>query len=73
MKLALRILSILGLFVVVGIGTFRAVLEHSVHHAGSYLPEARLGAMMAGLFAGGIAATILTLVLFLRPSGGAEQ
>ncbi len=59
MKLALRTLLLLAVFIGVGLLTYHAVLNHSAQQAGAYLPATRLAAMMAGLFAGG-AATVLT-------------
>jgi len=59
MKLALRALLLLAVFLGIGLLTYQTVLTHSAQRAGAYLPETRLAAMMAGLFAGG-AATVLT-------------
>jgi hypothetical protein len=59
MKLALRVLMLLTVFAGISLFTYRAVLAHAAQNAGVYLPETRLAAMMAGLFAGG-AATVLT-------------
>lgn len=59
MKLALRTLMLLLVFAGVGLFSYHAVLTHGARQAGAYLPETRLAAMMAALFAGG-AATVLT-------------
>jgi hypothetical protein len=63
MKLALRVLMLLIVFAGVGLFTCQAVLHHSAQHAGAYLPETRLAAMMAGLFAGGAAAVLTGIAL----------
>ncbi len=65
MKLALRALLLLAVFVGVGGVTYHAVLTHSAQLAGAYLPEARLAAMMGGLFAGGAAAVLSGIGLAL--------
>jgi len=59
MKIALRVLLLIVVFAGVGVLSYRAVLAHGAQQAGAYLPETRLAAMMAGLFAGG-AATVIT-------------
>jgi ABC-type enterochelin transport system permease subunit len=64
MKLALSTLLLVSVFAGVGVFTAHAVLAHSAQHADVYLPETRLAAMMAGLFAGG-AATVLAGIALL--------
>lgn len=63
MKLALRALLLLAVFLGIGLLTYRAVLAYSAQRAGAYLPETRLAAMMAGLFAGGAAAVLTGIAL----------
>jgi hypothetical protein len=65
MKLALRILLLLAIFLGAGGLTDHAVLAHSAQHAGVYLPETRLAAMMAGLFAGGAATSLTGIAMAL--------
>jgi len=65
MKLVARALLLLAVFVGVGLMTYQAVLAHSAQHAGVYLPETRLAAMMAGLFAGGGATVVAGIALAL--------
>jgi hypothetical protein len=72
MKLALRISSVVVVFVGVWVATYRALMHHAAERAGAYVAEVRMGSLMGGLFAGGLAATLLLLALFLRPSGRAE-
>jgi len=64
MKMALRVLIVLAVFVGVGWFAFHAVLAHTAVRTSGYAPEARLGAYAAGLFAGG-AAAVLTLITLL--------
>jgi hypothetical protein len=65
MKLALSALLLVTVFAGVGVLTAHAVLAHSAQRAGVYLPETRLAAMMAGLFAGGGAAVIAGIALLI--------
>ncbi len=65
MKLALRVLLLLAVFAGIGLLTYQAVLGHSAQRAGAYLPETRLAAMMAGLFAGGAATVLAGLATLL--------
>ena len=62
MKSAWKVVVVLAAFVGVGWLTTRLVIEHAVA-AGAYEPEVRLAGMMAGLFAGGAAATLTILAV----------
>jgi hypothetical protein len=52
-------------FVATGWLAARAVLHHAAS-GGAFEPQVRLAAAMAGLFAGGIAATLVLLAITLR-------
>jgi hypothetical protein len=64
MRIAVRALIVLAVFVGVGVLTAHLVLEHHAD-AGSYQPQVRLAADMAGLFGGG-AAALITLIVVVR-------
>jgi hypothetical protein len=65
MRLALTIVFVAGVFVGVGVLTAHLVLAHHAN-AGAYEPQVRLGADMAGLFAGGAAALLTLIAVLLR-------
>ena len=58
MRVAVRVLVLVGVFAGVGWLTARAVMGH-VAGAGAMQPEVRLSGAMAGLFAGGAAALLV--------------
>jgi hypothetical protein len=64
MRLALRVLVLLVVFLGVGLLTAHGV----VHHASAATPvaEVRLSAAMAGLFAGGAAAVLVGIAMVWR-------
>jgi hypothetical protein len=64
MRLALRVLLLLAVFLGVGWPAVRGVL----HHASVTTPvaEVRLSAAMAGLFAGGAAAVLVGIAMLWR-------
>lgn len=67
MRIAVRALIVLAVFVGVGVLTAHLVLAHHAN-AGAYEPQVKLGADMAGLFAGGIAA-LVAIVVVVRVRG----
>ncbi len=64
MRVALRSLIVLAVFVGVGVLTAHLVLARHAN-AGAYQPMVKLGADMAGLFAGG-AAALLAIIAVVR-------
>jgi len=62
MRFLWRVVLVLVVFVGVGRITSQIVGRHATQ-AGAYEPEVRLGAAMAGLFAGGFAATVVGIVV----------
>ena len=67
MRLAWRLAVAAAVFVVVGKITAKAVLAHAV--AGGAMPgQVRLGAWMAGLFAGGLSAVLVAVALLVGGS-----
>lgn len=64
MRLAWRLAVAGAVFVGVGFLTAKAVLAHAVA-GGAMAAQVKLGAWMAGLFAGGIAGVLVGLALLL--------
>jgi hypothetical protein len=64
MRLALRVVVLLVVFVGVGLLTAHAVMHHAL--AATPVAEVRLSAAMAGLFAGGAAAVVLGIAMVWR-------
>jgi len=62
MRVALRALVLVAVFVGVGWMTARAVMNH-VASAGAMQPEVRLSGAMAGLFAGGAVTLIVGIAM----------
>jgi len=62
MRVALRALVLMAVFVGVGWMTARAVMNH-VASAGAMQPEVRLSGAMAGLFAGGAVTLIVGIAM----------
>ena len=62
MRVALRIVVLLGVFAGVGWVTARAVMDH-VASKGAMEPEVRLSGAMAGLFAGGAATLVVGIAM----------
>ena len=62
MRMVLRTLVLVAVFVGVGWVTARAVMNH-VASAGAMQPEVRLSGAMAGLFAGGAVTLIVGIAL----------
>ncbi|MGA8937623.1 MAG: hypothetical protein WB439_00510 [Acidobacteriaceae bacterium] len=62
MRVAVRTLVLLGVFVGVGWLTARAVMDH-VAKRGAMQPEVRLSGAMAGLFAGGAATMVVGIAM----------
>jgi hypothetical protein len=62
MRVALRALVLVAVFVGVGWVTARAVMNH-VASAGAMQPEVRLAGAMAGLFAGGAVTLIVGIAM----------
>ena len=62
MRVALRALVLVAVFVGVGWMTARAVMNH-VASAGAMQPEVRLAGAMAGLFAGGAVTLIVGIAM----------
>ncbi len=65
MKLALRICASLVVFLVIGWMAQHIVLLHAHVRTAGYGPETTLAGYTAGLFAGGAAATIVLIALFM--------
>ena len=65
MRVALRALVLMAVFVGVGWMTARAVMNH-VASAGAMQPEVRLSGAMAGLFAGGAAVVLVGIAMARR-------
>ena len=70
MRLAIRVLIVLAVFVGVGVLTAHLVLTHHAN-AGAYEPQVKLGADTAGLFAGGLAA-LVALIVVVRTSSRSD-
>jgi hypothetical protein len=66
MRVALRTLVLVAVFVGVGWLTARAVMDHAASR-GAMQPEVRLAGEMAGLFAGGAAALIVGIAMVWSP------
>lgn len=64
MRFAVRALLILFTFVAVGYGTMHWLIARAVSH-GTPEYQVRMGGALGGLFAGGIAATLVLLALLL--------
>jgi hypothetical protein len=64
MKLALRVLLLLTVFLIAGLFTAHAVMHHA--SAATPVAEVRLSAAMAGLFAGGAATVVAGIALLWR-------
>jgi len=64
MRLALRVLLLLAVFLGVGGLAVRGVVRHAA--ASTPVAEVRLSAAMAGLFAGGAAAVVVGIALAWR-------
>ncbi len=64
MRFALKAVLVVIVAVGVGVLTARTVLSHHAN-AGAYEPQVKLGADMAGLFAGG-AAGLLAIIAVVR-------
>lgn len=64
MKLALRAVLLLAVFLGVGAFAVRGVMRHA--SAATPVAEVRLSAAMAGLFAGGAAAVVVGIALVWR-------
>ena len=62
MRVAIRALVLVAVFVGVGWVTARAVMNH-VASAGAMQPEVRLAGAMAGLFAGGAVTLIVGIAM----------
>jgi len=62
MRVALRALVLVAVFVGVGWMTARAVMNH-VERKGAMQPEVRLSGAMAGLFAGGAVTLIVGIAM----------
>jgi hypothetical protein len=58
---------VVAVFVGVGLLTAKTVIAHSAP-GGIYALQVRLGSAMAGLFAGGIAATLVLIALLWKQS-----
>jgi hypothetical protein len=65
MKIALRICATIVVFVVIGWMAQHIVLEHAHVRTAGYGPQTRLAGYTAGLFAGGAAAVIVLIALFM--------
>ena len=70
MRVAVRALIVLAVFVGVGLVTAHLVLVRHAN-AGAYQPQVKLGADMAGLFAGG-AAALLAIIAVVRVGSRSE-
>lgn len=66
MRILLRSLLVLAAFLGVGYGTMHVVVARAVAH-GAPEYSVRMAGAMAGLFAGGIAAILMTLIVLLGP------
>jgi hypothetical protein len=65
MRLALRVLVLVGVFAGVGWWTARVVMGH-VASGGAMQPEVRLAGAMAGLFAGGAVTLVVGIAMVWR-------
>ena len=68
MKIALRAVASLVVFLVVGWMAEHIILEHAHVRTPGYGPEVLLAAHTAGLFAGGFAAVIILIALLMFDS-----
>jgi len=66
MKIALRAVVLVGVFAGVGVLTYEGVISRAPVRYGAYVPEVRLAAMMAGLFAGGAAVVVVGIAMVRR-------
>jgi len=64
MRVALRTLIVVAVFVGVGLATANGVVKHAVN-AGAAESQVRLAGAMAGLFAGGAAAVLVGIAMAL--------
>jgi len=64
MRLVLRTLIVVAVFVGVGLATANGVVKHAVN-AGAAESQVRLAGAMAGLFAGGAAAVLAGIAMAL--------
>jgi hypothetical protein len=71
MRIAVGALIVLAVFVGVGVLTAHLILARHTN-AGAYEPQVRLGADMAGLFAGGMAA-LIALIVVVRTSSRRDE
>jgi hypothetical protein len=62
MRVALRVVVLVGVFAGVGWLTARAVMNHT-QSQGAMQPEVRLSGAMAGLFAGGAATLVVGIAM----------
>ena len=62
MRVALRVVVLVGVFAGVGWLTARGVMSH-VESKGAMQPEVRLSGAMAGLFAGGAATLVVGIAM----------
>ena len=72
LRLAWRTLLVVAVFVGVGLWVTDAVVRHS-DAVGGAVAEVRLAAMMAGLFAGGAAATLVGIGLLVIRGRGRQE
>ncbi len=70
MRIAMRVLVLLIVFVGVGWLAARGVMDHAARR-GAMQPEVRLSGAMAGLFAGGAATVIAGIAMAWRSKGAA--
>jgi hypothetical protein len=71
MRYVWKAIVVVAVFVGVGLLTARAVSAHAAP-GGAYALQVRLGSAMAGLFAGGVAAT-LTLIALVWKRGDSTR
>jgi hypothetical protein len=67
MQYAWKAVVVVAVFAGVGVLTAKTVIAHS-EPGGAYALQVRLGSAMAGLFAGGIAATLTLIALLWKRS-----
>jgi hypothetical protein len=66
MRVALRVVVVIAVFVGVAWGTARAVAHHAA--GGTPVAQVQLSSAMAGLFAGGAAAVVVGIALLWQAS-----
>jgi hypothetical protein len=66
MRVVLRAVVVLGVFVVVAFTISHAVMAHELVNGDTPFAEVRLASWMAGLFFGGLAAVVAGIALVIK-------